>query len=456
MATYNPLAEVNISLATATFERVGFGIPLFITSTRAFEERTRIYSNLTAVGVDFPTSSNAYRAAQSVFSSSNGLNTFMIGRREANAVLSLITPPQQNENWNFNIEVNDGDSLAVNYTESGASPTQESVLTAIKALIDADGGVSAHVTTTVAGTGTQATLTITPTTTGDFFLLSDVNNLNEAYTGTETAAEAYQAIALENDSFYAVTADDKTQAFVMSLAATVNADDKQYWVSTNEQSSLEVLASPPTDILGMLNANNYARVVGIYHQDANTTFPELAELGHNLPFLAGSIVWGNDITSGVAASANSAGTLLTTTQKNNLLARNAAFWDRQGGQTFFNSDVFTMSGERPENIRGRDAMRADMITELSGLLLSQNGTKIPYTDSGISQIENQVREVLDRYVQRNFIEGSYRITVPRANTISAQKRASQLFDELTFVAQLTGAITMVDIRGTLQLEEVVQ
>ena len=101
-------------------------------------------------------------------------------------------------------------------------------------------------------------------------------------------------------------------------------------------------------------------------------------------------------------------------------------------------------------------MRADMITELSGLLLSQNGTKIPYTDSGISQIENQVREVLDQYVQRNFIEGTYRITVPRASSITAQKRASQLFDELTFVAQLTGAITMVDIRGTLQLEEVVQ
>lgn len=456
MATYNPLAEVNISLATATFERVGFGIPLFITSSRSFPERTRSYRSLEDVGSDFSTSSNAYRAAQSAFSSSNGLNTLIIGRREADAVLSLVAAPQQNENFQLKVEVNDGDEVTVNYTESGASPTQESVLTAIKGLIDADGDVASHVTTTVSGTGASATLTISPIAATDFFILSGVSNLNEAYTGTETGAEVYQAIVQENDSFYAVTADDKSEAFVLSLAASVNADDKQYWVSTAEQGSLELLAEPATDLLGKLRENNYARVVGIYHQEAETTFPELAELGHNLPFLAGSIVWGNDITSGVPASRNSAGILLTTTQKNNLLARNAAFWDRQGGVDFFNSDVFTMNGERPENIRGRDSMRADMITELRGLLLSQNGTKIPYNNSGIAQIENTVRQVLDTYVQRNFIQGNYVITTPDARNISVQKKASQLFDELTFVAQLTGAITMVEVMGTLQLEEVVQ
>lgn len=456
MATYNPLAEVNISLATATFERLGFGIPLFITSSRYFLERTRSYRSLEDVGVDFPTSSNAYRAAQSAFSSNNGLNTLIIGRREADAVLSLVAPPQQNENFQLKLEVNDGDEVTVNYTESTSSPTQESVLTEIKNIIDADADVSAHITATVNGSGTSATLTISPITSTDFFLLSDVSNLNEAYTGTETGAEVYQAIVQENDSFYAVTADDKSEAFVLSLAASVNADDKQYWVSTAEQGSLELLAEPATDLLGKLRENNYARVVGIYHQEAETTFPELAELGHNLPFLAGSIVWGNDITSGVPASRNSAGILLTTTQKNNLLARNAAFWDRQGGVDFFNSDVFTMNGERPENIRGRDSMRADMITELRGLLLSQNGTKIPYNNSGIAQIENTVRQVLDTYVQRNFIQGNYVITTPDARNISVQKKASQLFDELTFVAQLTGAITMVEVMGTLQLEEVVQ
>lgn len=456
MATYSPLADVNITLATATFERVGFGIPLFITRSRSFSERTRIYSDLESVGEDFPTTSAAYAAAQSAFSSSNGLNSLIIGRREADAVLSLVAAPQQNETWELKVEVNDGDEVTVVYTESGASPTQESVLTAIKDLIDADTEVATHVTTTVNGTGTSATLTISPITSSDFFILSDVENLNESYTATETAAEVYQAIVLENDSFYAVTADDKTEAFVLGLAASVNADDKQYWVSTKEQASLGVLASPAVDLLGKLRENNYARVVGIYHQDAEDTFPELAELGHNLPFLAGSIVWGNDLTSGVAPSRDEDGILLTTTQKNNLLARRAAFWDRQGGQDFFNSDVYTMSGERPENIRGRDSMRADMIAELSSLLLSQNGTKIPYNNSGIAIVENTVRTVLDQYVQRNFIEGEYTVTVPDARNITALKKASQVFDELTFVAQLTGAITMVEVRGTLQLDEVTQ
>lgn len=454
---YNPLADVNISLATATFERVGFGTPLFIASTRAFETRTQIYNDLPAVVAGgHSTTSAVYLAAQSVFSPTNGLNKFIVGRREANSVISIDHAPAQNEAFGITIGVNDGDSVVINYVEAGASPTQESVLTAIRDLIDADTEVAAHVTTVVSGSGAAATLTISATTATDVFTTSAISNLVETFTSSESAADVYSAVARENDSFYTVSADDKTTAFVLEMAATVNAQEKQYWVSINEADSYGVLSDPATDTLGQLRAGNFARVVGIYHQDAERTYPELAELGFNLPFSAGQIVWGNDVTTGVAASANESGQILNVQEKTNLLARNAAFWDRQGGQTFFNSDVFTMSGERPENIRGLDAMAADMKTEMSSFLLRQVGSKVPYNDVGIAQVESVIDRVLSRYVQRGFIEAGYVITVPRANTISADKRASQLFDELTFVAQLTGAITMTEIRGTLQLDEVVQ
>lgn len=452
---YNPLADVDISLATATTERVGFGVPIFITSHRAWSERVRVYSNLTSVANDFDTGSNAYKAAQSAFGQGNGLSTLLIGRRDADLVLSCVAPPQQNESWSFNIEVNDGDALTVTYTEAGASPTQESVLTAIAAIIDGDADIAAHVSTTVSGTGSAATLTISPLTSSDFFIVENVENLDESYTGTETAADVYQKVKLENDGFYAVTADDKSETFVLALAAAVNADNKQYWVSTAQQSSLTVLTQPATDILGKLAENEYARTQGMYHQDAETTFPEIVILGYNLPYLAGSIVWGNDVTSGVAASADENGVRLDDTQKTNLLARNAAFWDRQGGRTFFNSDVKTANGSRPEDIRGRDSMQADMVSQLRDFLLSQNGKKVPYTDTGIGQVKSQVQQILELYYQRGFILSNYQITVPKASSILVGKKASQIFDELTFVAQLTGAITMVDIRGTLQLEEIV-
>lgn len=453
---YNPLADVNISLATATFERVGFGIPLFIASTRAFSTRTQIYNSLSAVVAGgHSTNSAVFKAAQSAFSSSNGLDIFMVGRREADAVLTIDHSPARNEAFKLKIEVNDGDSLVIDYVESSDSPTQESVLTAINALITADADVAAHITGTVSGSGEAAKLTLSAKTSSDFFITKDIDNLVETFTSTETAAEVYTAVSAENDSFYAVTAEDKDQTFVLEMAAVVNSFDKQYWVSIDEEASYGKLNDPATDTLGKLKENSLARVVGIYHQDAKTTFPELAILGFNLPFSAGQIVWGNNVTSGVPASARTSRELLNDEDKTNLLARNAAFWDKQGGQIFFNSDVKTMSGERPENVRGRDAMAADIVTELSGFLLRQVGTKVPYTDVGIAQIESKVKNVLDRYVQRNFIQIGYKITVPSASSISAEDKASQLFDKLTFVAQLTGAITMTEINGTLQLDEVV-
>ena len=450
---YNPLADVNITLATASFEVVGFGLPLFITSTRAFPERVRAYGSLDDVAEDFPTTSAAYAAATSAFSAGNGLSSLLIGRRDADAELSVDHVPVTSEVFEVTVEVNDTDKISVVYTATG-TPTQESVLTGIAGLITADADVIDHITAVVTGTGDSAKLTLSPKTSADILLISDVDNLVDSYVSSETAAEVYQEIKEENDSFYAVTAEDKSEAFVLALNTVVNADDKQYWVTTSEQASLTTLVNPATDLLGKLYESNAARTVGIYHQNAETTFPELQILAYNLVYPSGSIVWGNNAI-GVASVDTTTGRYLKTSQKTNLLARRAAFWDRQGGQVFFNSDVFTMSGERPENVRGRDNMVADMVTDLSSFMLQQNGTKIPYNDRGIAQIESKVDAVLARYVQRNFIEEGYVITVPLANTISAAQKQSQVFDQLTFVAQLTGAITMTEIRGTLQLDEVV-
>lgn len=451
---YNPLADVNITLATASFEVVGFGLPLFITSTNAFPERARAYGSLDEVSEDFPTTSAAYAAATSAFSAGNGLSSLLIGRRDSDAVLSVDHVPVTSEVFELTVEVNDGDKISIVYTEATATPAQEDVLTGIAALINADTQITDHITAVVTGTGDSAKLTLSAKTTADILLLSDVDNLVDTYVSTETAAEVYQEIKEENDSFYAITAEDKSEAFVLALSTAVNADDKQYWVTTSEQASLTPLVNPATDLLGKLYESNAARTVGIYHQNAETTFPELQILAYNLVYPSGSIVWGNNAI-GIASVDTTTGRYLKTSQKTNLLARRAAFWDRQGGQVFFNSDVFTMSGERPENVRGRDNMVADMVTDLSSFMLQQNGNKITYNDRGIAQIESKVDAVLARYVQRNFIEEGYVITVPLANTISAAQKQSQIFDQLTFVAQLTGAITMTEIRGTLQLDEVV-
>jgi|TARA_A100001391_G_scaffold193895_4_gene169709 hypothetical protein len=375
MATYSPLATAIISLATASFERQGFGIPLFITPHRFTEDRVLIVT-ADSYQTDLPVGSDAYAAAATSFAQPNGLSQLYIGRVEADAEITVPVAPTENETYSFTIEVNDGDSLEVTHT-AGATPTQESVLGALETAINGDTDVAAHVTATLSGTGASAKLTITTVSTGDFFLLSDLVKLEDTYVATETATEAFTAISAENNNFYGVGTSDKTEAWLLELAAVVNAVEKQFWTTVSDTGALSALADPATDTLGKLQAGNYLRVVSGYHQDAETTFPEMGALAFNLPFPAGSIVWGNAKTSGIGASRDADGKKLGVTEKQALLDRNAFFWDEQGGAQFLNSDVKTSSGERPENVRGKDNMVVDIQAAVSELLLNQVGRKLP-------------------------------------------------------------------------------
>lgn len=456
MATYSPLATAIISLATASFEREGFGIPAFFTPHRFSKERVTIVTE-DSYDLELPIGSPAFEAAKSAFAQQNGLSQLYIGRVEADAEITLPEAPAQNDTFRINIEVNDGDSVEITYTEVGASPTQESVLTAIEAAIAAATDVAAHITTSVTGTGATAKLSISPTLPTDYFLVGGLVKLSDKYITTETADQAFVAIAAENNAFYGVTTSDKTPAWLLDLADIVNSNMKQFWFTVDEIESLEALTDPATDTLGTMAEKNLLRVVGGYHQDANTTYPEVAALAFNLPFPAGSIVWGNDITSGVEASRDEDNRLLSVTHKQNLLNRNAFFWDEQGGLTFLNSDLKSSSGERPENVRGKDNMVVDIEASVGSLLLQQVGKKLPYNNQGITTVVSVIDSVLQTYVQRNFIENEYVITAPDARLIAGGIKASQKLNNLTFKAQLTGAITMVDaIRGTLQLDEVLQ
>lgn len=454
MATYSPLAIAIVSLATASFERDGFGIPIFITPHRATKDRVLIVTQ-DSYATELPLSSHAYAAANTAFEQPNGLPQLYIGRVEADLELTLDTPPAEFDSYTITLEVNDGDKVEVTYV-AGATPTEDTVLAGIETAINAATEVVGHITTSITGTGAAAKLTISTILPTDYFLVSNVSNLVETYIATETAAEAYTAISQEDDSFYAVTTSDKSYAWLDAMSDVVNGYEKQFWTTVSDVSVLEALASPATDPIGMLQEGNPLRTVAGYHQDAETEFLELAPLAFNLVYPAGSIIFGNNLTN-TSASRNGDGNLLTPTQKQNLLNRNAFFWDEQGKLIFLNSDVKTLSGERPENIRGKDNMEVDIVAAVSELLLNQNGKKLPFNNIGIAQVASVLDTVLQTYVQRGFIENNYVIKTPDARLIAGGIKATQKLDGITFTAQLTGAITMVDkITGTLQLDEVLQ
>ena len=78
-----PLSDiVNVVITTQNpgVTQAGFGIPLILSHTAAWAERTRTYNNIADVGADFAVNDAEYLAAAKIFSQSPAPPTIMIGR----------------------------------------------------------------------------------------------------------------------------------------------------------------------------------------------------------------------------------------------------------------------------------------------------------------------------------------------------------------------------------------
>lgn len=188
----------------------------------------------------------------------------------------------------------------------------------------------------------------------------------------------------------------------------------------------------------------------MFHHEADTQFPECLYVGYNAPFDAGSVTWTNIQVALSGSQDPSNGIVLTSTQKGYLEDRNAGYVDRIGGLSIFRNGL-TAAGERIDAIRGRDNLQVDMDAAFTNFLISQQGGKVPYNDSGISQLEGICRNVLARYVVRGFINENYTTNFPRESQVPTADKQARIYQQGTFLAELSGAIELVKINGVLSL-----
>lgn len=116
------------------------------------------------------------------------------------------------------------------------------------------------------------------------------------------------------------------------------------------------------------------------------------------------------------------------------------------------------AGEWIDIIRFRDWLQNDMQMRILNLLLMNS--KIPYTNSGISLVENQMIASLKAGVEAggvapdeydddgNLIPG-YTVTVPNSASLTASQKASRVLTGCKFKARLAGAIHAAEVSGSL-------
>jgi hypothetical protein len=438
------IANVAISLQGTTVSRQGYGTPVFL-SKHAFSENTvESFANLLQVGQMFPTTHNVYKAATSFFSNSPVAKAFKVGKIDNSL---LLTPAAVATGKVYSFTIKSG-ALSANITVTAiVSDTVTTIGAAIAAAVEAS-----VVAAKVVAVSAVGVVTITPTLPTDKFSVAALNNLTDTYTSTATAAASLVKVLDADSDCYFITSEDHLEAWVLAMAADVEAREKLYGVSVAGLTNYGTYtkgASIAGDILGKLSDQGYMRTFTLYHQSADTNFPELNYIGHNAPFDAGSVIWTNNVVS-LSASQNVDGNILTSTQQNNLSARNATFIRNEGGNNATRGGL-VVGGERIDNIRGRDALQDEMKANLTALLLNQKGGKLPYNNDGINQVRSVINKSLDEFVRRNFINDNYLVSLPDERDVQVSKKAIGLFDQGTFKAELTGAIELIDILGTLSV-----
>lgn len=124
----------------------------------------------------------------------------------------------------------------------------------------------------------------------------------------------------------------------------------------------------------------------------------------------------------------------------------------------------TNGGEWIDIIRFRDWLQNDMQVRVVNLLIVN--PKIPYTDSGIGLVENQMIASLKdgqkyggiaptEYDADGNASQGYVTSVPLASELTSTQKASRVLEDCKFSARLAGAIHLVEISGSLTYENLV-
>ncbi|URY12680.1 hypothetical protein [Shigella phage ESh21] len=449
---WNPIVNVDITLNTAGTTREGFGLPLFLASTDNFEERIRGYTSLTEVAEDFDESTAAYKAAKQLWSQTPKVTQLYIGRRTMQYTVSIPDTVAEGSEYSLTVAIGGGVSQPFQYTAK-ESDTALIVLSEFKSQIEASPTIKNSVNVSVTGTGASATMIITKAGDNDFVKVTSITATTSiAATTADTASAALASIETYSTDWYFISAEDRTQQFVLAMASEIQARKKIFFTANADVKALQgTELTSATDVPAQLAKNRYTRTVCLWHHTSEYDYPEMAYIAYGAPYDAGSIAWGNAQLTGVAASLQPANRRpLTSIQKSALDTRNCNFIDLDGGVPVVRRGI-TSGGEWIDIVRGVDWLESDLKTSLRDLLINQKGGKITYDDTGITRIRQVIETSLQRAVNRNFLS-SYTVNVPKASQVALADKKARILKDVTFAGILAGAILDVDLKGTVAYE----
>lgn len=297
----------------------------------------------------------------------------------------------------------------------------------------------------VTGSGDTDYVTVTASAAGEWFALEvmDLASIKSTMTHADPGVSTdLTAIELKDGDWYALDTSPmgNSDAIAKAAAAWIESRDK-ICVLTSSDTEAATTAAGTGDTLDDLKALDYDRTAAIYHPRANE-FPASAWMGRVLPITAGSETWKFKELAGVTV------TDLTSTQRANVIARNANLYE-QGRGAQWTAEGTACSGEFLDTIRGLDWWKDDI--QVTQLQVQLDNDKVEMEDSGAAKFEAALRGSTERAQQRKVIalDPEPKFTVPRVSSLSDAQRRARNYTGLKVSARLSGAIHTVGITITV-------
>jgi len=427
------IVEVIITRQTTAISRAGFGTILILDPHVNWNERTRTYSAASQLLDDgFESTDSAYLAALSAFSQTPSPINLKVGRRQVDSV--GVTIDTVIDNTDYVIDIN-GTPFTFN---SGVTATNITIATGLV------GQINLGVEPVTAVDGLDGTFVLNADVAGTAFsvAITGVNfSVDKPIVASDTVADDLTAIKNEDPNWYALVMTSHVIADVQAAAVWIEAEIKIFLTSSNDTEILN--AASTTDIAYLLNAAAYDRS-GVIYSATDSTFPEAAWLGKQLPTDPGSTTWMFKTLSGVTFDA------LTDTQSTNARNKKANTYENIAGVNMTQEGTVA-SGEYIDIIRGVDWLQARITENVFSRFV--NLPKIPYTDGGIAIIESEVISAITEGIDSGFIAESpqFTVSVPLAADVSSVDKIARFLPDVEFVAYLAGAIHKTKIEGVVSL-----
>lgn len=333
------------------------------------------------------------------------------------------------------------------YTAGVNVQDNETIAAALVELINEDETVGVIATDNLDGTFRLATGS---TTTFNLQVTSTVmakswGLIQEPLVASDTVENDLEAIQDVSDDWYALATTSRDSSTCEDIAEWIESQTKIFGSCSSDTNIINQAAgTDETSIAAIFNNLGYRRSFVIYHQDADSDYPECAWFGRVLPLTPGSETWMFKTLATISTSD------LTTSQSLNALNKKCNTYQFIGGVGITQNGTVA-AGEYIDIIRGIDWLQATMQEYVYSVLV--NNAKIPYTDAGIAVVEAQVKRALDLGVSNGFLSDDPAPTtsVPKAKNVPSNDKSTRTLKNVNFEATLSGAIQTLQIRGNLSV-----